>query len=131
MASVVEIVNSALNLLGASTITALTDDSKNARICNQRYEPIRNRIFRSHPWNCLLKRVQLAQDTTAPVVEYAYAYTLPSDCLRVLKLHTGALDSIEADIKYNIPKSVVKKYKKQQLLNSVDLTQNKYRNYIS
>ncbi len=55
MASVVEIVNSALNLLGASTITALTDDSKNARICNQRYEPIRNRIFRSHPWNCLLK----------------------------------------------------------------------------
>ena len=102
MASVVEIVNSALNLLGASTITALTDDSKNARICNQRYEPIRNRIFRSHPWNCLLKRVQLAQDTTAPVVEYAYAYTLPSDCLRVLKFHTGALDSIEADIKYNI-----------------------------
>lgn len=102
MASVVEIVNSALNLLGASTITALTDDSKNARICNQRYEPIRNRIFRSHPWNCLLKRVQLAQDTTAPVVEYAYSYTLPSDCLRVLKLHTGALDSIEADIKYNI-----------------------------
>jgi hypothetical protein len=102
MASVVEIVNSALNLLGASTITALTDDSKNARICNQRYEPIRNRIFRSHPWNCLLKRVQLAQDATAPVVEYAYAYTLPADCLRVLKLHTGALDSIEADIKYNI-----------------------------
>ena len=46
MASVVEIVNSALNLLGASTITALTDDSKNARICNQRYEPIRNIIFR-------------------------------------------------------------------------------------
>jgi len=102
MASVVEIVNSALNLLGASTITALSDDSKNARICNQRYEPIRNRIFRSHAWNCLQKRVELAQDTVAPVVEYAYAYTLPADCLRVLKLHTGALDSIEADIAYNI-----------------------------
>ncbi len=102
MASVVEIVNSALNLLGASTITALTDDSKNARVCNQRYEPIRNRIFRSHAWNCLQKRVQLAQDAVAPVVEYAHSYTLPADCLRVLKLHTGALDSIEADIKYNI-----------------------------
>lgn len=102
MASVVEIVNSALNLLGASTITALSDDSKNARICNQRYEPIRNRIFRSHSWNCLQKRVQLAQDTIAPVVEFSHAYTLPADCLRVLKLHTGAFDSIEADIKYNI-----------------------------
>jgi len=100
MASVVDICNSALNLLGASTITALTDDSKNARLCNQRYEPIRNRIFRSHAWNCLTKRVQLAQDSAAPVVEYTYQYTLPSDCLRVLKIHTGTTDSIESSIDY-------------------------------
>ena len=58
MASVVDICNSALNLLGASTISALTDDTKNARLCNQRYEPIRNRIFRSHSWNCLTKRIE-------------------------------------------------------------------------
>ena len=32
MASAVDIANSALNLLGASTISALTDDSKNARL---------------------------------------------------------------------------------------------------
>jgi hypothetical protein len=102
MASVVDICNSALNLLGASTISALTDDSKNARLCNQRYEPVRNRIFRSHAWNCLTKRVQLAQDSTAPVVEYSYAYTLPSDCLRVLKIHTGATDSIASDIDYQV-----------------------------
>ena len=89
MASVVDICNSALNLLGASNITALTDDSKNARLCNQRYEPIRNRIFRSHAWNCLTKRVQLAEDSDAPVVEYANQFTLPSDCLRVLKIHTN------------------------------------------
>ena len=30
MASAVDIANSALNLLGASTISAFTDDSKNA-----------------------------------------------------------------------------------------------------
>ena len=86
MASVVDMCNSALNLLGASTISALTDDSKNARLCNQRYEPVRNRVFRSHAWNCLHKRVQLAQNSTAPVVEYSYAYALPSDCLRVLSM---------------------------------------------
>ena len=102
MASVVDICNSALNLLGATTISALTDDSKNARLCNQRYEPIRNRIFRSHAWNCLTKRVQLAQDSDAPVVEYTYQYTLPSDCLRVLKIHTGTTDSIESDIDYAV-----------------------------
>ena len=38
MASVVDICNSALNMLGASTITALTEDSKAARVCNQRYD---------------------------------------------------------------------------------------------
>ena len=102
MASTVDICNSALNLLGASTISALTDDSKNARLCNQRYEPIRNRVFRSHAWNCLHKRVQLAQNSTAPVVEYSYAYALPSDCLRVLKIHNGTTDSIASSMDYKL-----------------------------
>jgi len=102
MASVISMCNSALNLLGASTISALTDDSKNARICNQRYEPIRNRVFRSHAWNCLHKRVQLAQNSTAPVIEYSYAYALPSDCLRVLKIHNGTTDSIASALDYKL-----------------------------
>ena len=102
MASVVNMCNSALNLLGASTISALTDDTKNARLCNQRYEPVRNRVFRSHAWNCLHKRVQLAQNSTAPVVEYDHAYALPSDCLRVLKIHNGTTDSIATNLDYKI-----------------------------
>ena len=102
MASTVDMCNSALNLLGASTISSLTEDTKNARLCNQRYEPIRNRVMRSHNWNCLIKRVQLAQDSTAPVVEYSYAYTLPTDCLRVLKIHNGSTDSIKSALDYKI-----------------------------
>ena len=108
MASVVDICNSALNLLGASTISALTDDTKNARLCNQRYEPVRNRIFRSHAWNCLIKRVQLAQDSAAPVIEFTYQYTLPSDCLRVLKIHNGTTDSVASDLEYKIEGRKVK-----------------------
>ena len=102
MASVVNMCNSALNLLGASTIAALTDDTKNAKLCNQRYEPVRNRVFRSHAWNCLHKRVQLAQNSTAPVVEYTYAYALPSDCLRSLKIHNGTTDSIASALDYKL-----------------------------
>ena len=102
MASVVNMCNSALNLLGASTIAALTDDTKNARLCNQRYEPVRNRVFRSHAWNCLHKRVQLAQNSTAPIVEYDHAYALPSDCLRVLKIHNGTTDSIADALDYKL-----------------------------
>ena len=102
MASVVNICNSALNLIGASTISALTEDTKNARLCNQRYEPVRNRVFRGHNWNCLIKRVQLAANSTDPVVEYAKSYALPSDCLRVLKIHNGTTDSIASNLDYKI-----------------------------
>ena len=102
MASVVDICNSALNLLGASTITTLTEDSKNARLCNQRYEPIRDRTFRSHAWNCLTKRVELAKDSASPVIEYTNQYTLPADCLRVLKVHNGTTDSIASSIEYAV-----------------------------
>ena len=84
MASVVDICNSALNLLGASTISALSDDSKNARLCNERYTTIRDAVFRAHPWNCLIKRVQLAQDSDTPAWGFDYQYTLPADCLRIL-----------------------------------------------
>jgi len=70
MASNVDIANNALSILGGSTISSLTEDSKNARVCSQRFENVRNRIFRAHPWNCLIKRVQLAQNTTAPVIEF-------------------------------------------------------------
>jgi len=86
MASVIQICNSALNQLGASSITALTENSKNARLCNERYETVRDAVFRSHPWNCLIKRVQLAQDTDTPAWGFTYQYTLPSDCLRVLQI---------------------------------------------
>jgi hypothetical protein len=64
MASTVDICNGALNQLGATTILSLTEDSKNARLCNSRFTQVRDAVFRSHPWNCLQKRVELAADTT-------------------------------------------------------------------
>ena len=86
MASTVDICNGALNQLGASTIISLTEDSKNARLCNARYTQVRDSLFRSHPWNCLQKRVQLASDTATPAWGFSYQFTLPADCLRVLRI---------------------------------------------
>ena len=84
MASVVDICNGALNQLGATTILSLTEDSKNARLCNARYTQVRDGIFRSHPWNCLQKRTSLAKDATAPAWGFTAQFTLPADCLRLL-----------------------------------------------
>ncbi len=86
MASTVDICNGALNQLGATTILSLTEDSKNARLCNSRFTQVRDAVFRSHPWNCLQKRVELAADTDAPAWGFSYAYTLPADCLRLLRI---------------------------------------------
>ena len=86
MASIVEICNGALNQLGASTILTLTEDSKNARLCNARYTNVRDAVFRTHPWNCLQKRIQLASDTDTPAWGYSFQYTLPSDCIRLLTI---------------------------------------------
>ena len=86
MASVVDICNGALNQLGASTVLSLTEDSKNARLCNARYTQVRDSVFRSHPWNCLQKRVQLAADTDTPAWGFTKQYTLPADCLRLLTI---------------------------------------------
>ena len=93
MASTVDIANFALNNLGASNISSLTENSKAARVVNQRYEAVRDAVFRAHPWNCLIQRAQLAQETDTPAFGYAYQYALPTNpyCLRVLEFSNGSM----------------------------------------
>ncbi len=95
MASTVDICNSALNMLGGATIISLTENSKNGRLCNQRYEPVRDAIFRSHPWNCLIKRTDLAANTETPNFQWKFQYTLPADCIRVLRTENSNLSNEE------------------------------------
>ena len=105
MTSVVEICNSALNMLGAANITALTEDSRNARLCNQRYVPLRDAIFRTHYWNCLIKRVELAADATAPAYEFDKQYTLPTDCIRIIQVggfHNGSSSMLDSGQVYKV-----------------------------
>ena len=64
----------------------MTEDSKNARLCNARYTQIRDSVFRSHPWNCLQKRVELSSSTTTPAWGFSFQYDLPGDCLRLLRI---------------------------------------------
>lgn len=88
----VAICNLALQKLGASRITSLTEDSRNARSCNACYEFIRDAEMRRYPWNFSKTRTTLAPDATEPDFDYGYAFTLPSDCLRLLPPSRNALD---------------------------------------
>jgi len=90
--SVVDICNSALSLVGAASIMSLTDNSKEARICNLQYDSNRRDELRKHYWNFAIKRVALAPDAQAPAFDFAYQFTLPSDCLRIVIPNDAYLD---------------------------------------
>ena len=90
MASKVGICNSALIKLGASTIMSLTDGSKNANLCNEQYDRLRDDLLRAHPWNFAMKRAKLAQLSTEPAFQFAHAYQLPADWLRTVSVHDNA-----------------------------------------
>lgn len=85
MTSAVSICNLALMRLGTAPITSLSEDTKAATVCNAFYEPCRDALLRSHPWNFAIKRVELAQDLTAPEFEFAYRYALPADFQKIVR----------------------------------------------
>lgn len=95
MASVVDICNEALDLLGAQTITALSENSQEARLCNRRFATVRDAVLRAHPWNIAITRKQLAKDATSPAFGFTNQYTLPTDpyCLRVLSFWDANVDN--------------------------------------
>lgn len=91
--STVSIVNNALNIIGASNIVSLDENSKAARVMSQLFESVREDVFSNHPWNCLIRRAELAQETSTPLFGYSYQYPLPTDpyCLRVLEFDNGSM----------------------------------------
>lgn len=95
MPSVVDICNEAMDLLGAATITSLTENSKEARLCNRRFDTVRDAVLRSHPWNVAITRASLAKDATAPAFGFASQFTLPTNpyCLRVISFWNSTVNN--------------------------------------
>ena len=81
--SKVDICNNALRRLGQNTIVSLSEDSPQARLCNQIYDSVRDSLLAEHPWNFAMERASLAQLSSTPDFGFDYEYQLPSDCLRV------------------------------------------------
>lgn len=97
--SSVQICNSALIKVGASRISSLSDDSKEAKICNEQYDKLRKKLLLSHPWNFAIRRVSLSQTGNTPSYEYTYEYAIPSDVLRILE--TNLLEGTDWVIENN------------------------------
>lgn len=95
MASQVEICNRALTKLGAARITALTDNSKSARVMASLWDTVRRSELRRRNWGFAMARDSLPASATAPAWGFANAFPLPSDFLRLSQVNdTFAVPSL-------------------------------------
>ena len=79
MASKVAIANFALaGELSKDQITALTDNTKAAKLVNLMFDDVAKEVMTLGVWSSATSRQTLAQDATAPGWQYLYRYTLPT-----------------------------------------------------
>ena len=91
--SEVAICNLALQEIGRGMmITALDEATQAARACKLRYPYARDATLRGYDWNFAGARAALAKSASAPAFEFANAYDLPADCLRVRAVLDGEAD---------------------------------------
>lgn len=112
----VSICNSALVKIGAERIVALSDNTPAAIACNEQFAKVRDEVLRAHPWNCVISRVELSSvaDYEDPMEEWAYKFSLPSDCLRVLRTKDDVDHKIEGRYLLAQDSSCVIQYIKQE-----------------
>ena len=80
----IDICSHALVKLGANNIASFTEDTTEAHVAKQLYDTTVEALLASYPWRFALKQTTLARLTEKPSADYAYAYALPNDCVRVL-----------------------------------------------
>ena len=88
MATDFDICNSALLKLGQGTgnliAASLSEDSRNARLCNALYAKKRDELLRGHVWNFAVTRAALSRDPAAPAFGWRHAHRLPDDWIRTV-----------------------------------------------
>ena len=98
------ICNSALYKVGADPITSLADGSRAANILSNFYNVLRDEVMSQAPWRFALQQVQLSVPTvTPPPFGYNYAFPLPADCLRPLKVNDNHWSVIQGNLVCNSP----------------------------
>jgi hypothetical protein len=89
MASVVDICNLALSVLGDSaTVSSINppEGSAQAEHCQRFYPTARDTCLEMHSWNFATKRISLAETADEPLGAWQFVYAVPSDYIRALSI---------------------------------------------
>ena len=92
--SSIELCSKALNKIGANSITSFNDDTVESEICESIYLTLKQKLLSLYSWSFAIKTAQLLQDNNVQRYDYNFAYILPNDFLRAIK--------ISSDGKYKI-----------------------------
>lgn len=92
--AIIDVYNIALNALGVGTLSGVNDGSPQATILNDTFDSFKRQFLTDYSWNGAKKTVALSrlQDYNSTDVKpvgdrWAYAYVLPDDYLRVLRIN--------------------------------------------
>lgn len=97
----ISIINQSLALLRADSIAALSDTSNEGVTANLFYTTFVNDVLTRYPWSFATKKAALVA-TTAPLNEYTYAHTVPTECLRVWAVWPDDTVGIDPITEYDI-----------------------------
>ena len=82
--SAIALCSRALLRVGATTITSFDEGTAESEVAANLYPPLRDAVLSSYPWSFATGQVALARLAQQPLADFAYAYQLPADFLRVL-----------------------------------------------
>lgn len=101
MASKIDLVSSALVLIGDTPINSLTGNSRAQQVANALYNNIVQNELSKHRWGFARKKAQLALTTETPVdSEYRSIYQLPTDMITLIKVYPNQNYQILGDKLY-------------------------------
>jgi hypothetical protein len=101
MSAKISVVNFALNILGADSITSLEDEAREAQVMKNIYYISRDAVLEEAEWTFATRRFKPAKSATAPEWGWANAFPIPSDIIRVTQVDrydfTRGMERTQAD----------------------------------
>jgi hypothetical protein len=85
--SPVDICNLSMDYLDEDSVVDITSPNTDREAtCKRWYDPTRQQLLRSYPWNFAIKRAILAADVETPISGYDQQFSIPNDFLKLLTI---------------------------------------------
>ncbi len=88
--TITQVCNLALSRLGARRLASYESDATvEANACRQQFDLVRDTLLRRHQWDFATDSKALSKLAETPLSEYAAAWQLPGDFVRLIRLSSG------------------------------------------